>query len=324
MIQINLFTSTKGRVPFTKLQLDEFTKISPSNKDKVTLHVYFNKNFKDMWVEEFTQEKYSDIHVELHLMDSDEYILKPQLAHQTDAEFSCKWDEDVLLGAPTWDYMIENVNILKRDRSASVLAPLLSNGVPTVDLFMRDLLTIEEREIANKMFLNEGIKNVLDIWGADYRGVQTFIETMTEWNPEKYWQFMETFNPKATRPNLPENYKWAKGVHPARFSYNFNMFIADKILAHKDKLFGKNDFYMEARETAYFCNNIFFATTDFWRKSFAILRDGYDEGQLTIYAKLLGMKPVYVRNSFGIHMAYGCTDRQQQIEEYYIKNLCST
>lgn len=322
MIQINLFTSTQGRIPFTKFALNEFTKITPESKEKVTFHVYFNKSLKDIWVEEFTQEKYSDIDVVLHVLDSDEYILKPPLAHETTAEFSCKWDEDVLIGAPTWDYLIANIDIFNKDVTASVLAPLLTNGIPSVDIFMRDLLTLEEREIANQMFLKEGVKNVLDIWGCDYRKLQAFIETMSVWDPETYWKFIESFNPIETRPHLPSNYKWAKGVHPARFSYDFNMFIADKILAHKDKLFGTNDFYMEARETAYFCNNIFFTKTNFWRESFAILRDGYDEGQLTIMAKMRGMKPVYVRNSFGIHMAYGCTTRQKEIEDYYIKQLC--
>lgn len=324
MIQVNLFISKPERAPFTKLALDQFIKIKPTNKEVIGLHVYFNKSLKDFWVDEFTQEKYSSIDIVLHLMEKDEYILKIPVAQDTKAEFSCKWDEDVLLGTPTWDYMIENVNVLNMDPYTSVLAPLLTNGLPSVDLFMEDLLTTEEREIAYKIFLEEGLKNVLDIWGADYRGVQEFIEKMEEWDADKYWSFVETYNPMATRPYLTPNYQWAKGIHPARFSYNFNMFIADKILAHKDKLFGKNNFYMEARATAYFCNNVFLAKTNFWTQSFLILKDGYDEGQLTIFAKTHGMKPAYVRNSFGIHMAYGCTDRQEEIENYYIKNLCLT
>lgn len=323
-IQINLFTSTQGRIPFTKLALDEFTKIKDYNKQFVSLHVFFNKSFKDLWVEEFTQEKYADIDVELHLMDDDEYILKVPIAQNTNAEFSCKWDEDVLLGAPTWDYLIENVNVMNMDPVISVFAPQLTNGVPSVDMFMRDLLTAEERAVAHEIFLREGVKDVLDIWGCDYRDLQAFINTMTEWDPAKYWEFMEKFDPRGTRQWLQPNYKWAKGVHPARFSYDFNMFIADKILAHKDKLFGKNEFYIETKETAYFCNNVFFTKTPFWQQSFAILRDGYDEGQLTILAKMRGMRPAYVRNSFGIHMAYGCTTRQKEIEDYYIKHLCST
>lgn len=322
MIQINLFTSTHGRMPFTKFALNEFTKIKDANKEYITLHVYFNKAVKDLWLEEFTQDKYSNIDIELHVLDNDEYILKPPICHQSKAEFSCKWDEDVLLGAPTWDYLIENINVLNMDPKISVLAPCLTNGVPTVDLFLRDLLPYEEREVAYKMFLEEGMKHVVDIWGADYRKVQEFIESMPSWDADKYWKFVEGFNPKETRPHLPPNYEWAKGVHPARFSYNFNMFVADKILTNKDKLFGKNEFYIETRETAYFCNNIFFSKTKFWKDSFSILKDGYDEGQLTIYAKMFGMKPAYVRNSFGIHMAYGCTTRQKEIEDYYIKSLC--
>ena len=326
MLQVNLFTSgtKESRTPFTKLALDKFTKISDKNKDLVWLHVYFNKDMKDLWVEEFTQPKYENFDVVLHMMENDEYVLKVPMAHQTTAPFSCKWDDDVLIGTPTWDYIIDNLNVLHMDPNISVLAPLLTNGVPSVDLFLRDLCSEEERQVAHKIFLEEGLKNVLDIWGADYRGVQTFIESMDEWDADKYWTFIETFDPMATRPFLPPNYKWAKGIHPARFSYDFNMFIAEKILNNMDVVLGKNNFYMEARETAYFCNNIFFTKTDYWRKSFAILSDGYDEGQLTVYAKSIGMKPAYVRNSFGIHMAYGCTNRQAEIEDHYISQLCSS
>lgn len=322
MIQINLFTSTHGRLPFTKLALNQLTKIKDSNKENIRLQVYCNAALKEVWMEELTQDKYQDIDISIHMAESDEYILKPRHAHLTDAPFSCKWDEDVLLGSPTWDYLIENINIFNVDSRVSVLAPQLTNGIPTVDNFMRDMLTSDERRIANDLFLKEGIKNVVDIWGADYRKVQFFIESLQDWDDQKYWEFMETFNPKETRPHLPDNYRWAKGVHPARFSYKFNMFIADKILNRKDKLLGQNDFYIETRETAYFCNNIFFAPTSFWKTSFDLLVDGYDEGQLTIMAKMKGMRPAYVRNSFGVHMAYGCTDRQSEIENYYIKHLC--
>jgi len=322
MIQVNLFTSTNGRIPFTKMALDEFTKISPESKEQVNLHLYCNSTMKEIWMSELTQEKYQDIDVSLRLMMDDEYVKKPRLAHQTDAEFSCKWDEDVLIGAPTWDYLISNMDIFRLDPTISVLAPQLTNGIPTVDNFMRDLLSFEDRQVAYKMFLSEGMKDVLNIWHCDYTKVQKFIESMTEWDDSKYWAFVETFNPIETCPWMPPNMKWAKGIHPARFSYPFNMFIADKILEHKDKLFGKNDFYIEAKETAYFCNNIFFSTTKYWRDSFAILYDGYDEGQLTVMAKSRYMKPAYVRNSFGIHMAYGCTTKQKEIEDYYIKRLC--
>jgi len=321
-LQINLFTSYEKRFKFTSLALNQLTKIKPENKELISLHIYCNQNLKDLWLNEVSQEKYSDLDIVLHLMENDEYILKVPMAQNTDAEFSCKWDDDVLIGSPTWDYMIENMNILSTSKT-SVLAPQLTNGLPTIDTFIQDLLSPEDQKITHKIFLEEGIKTVLDIWGADYRGVQTFIESMSEWNADKYWNFMETYNPKATRPHLPNNYQWAKGVHPGRFSYTYNKFIADKILNNKEKLYGKNDFYIQPKDTAYFCNNIFITKTSFWKESFAILRDGYDEGQLTIYAKQLNMTPAYIRNSFGIHMAYGCTHRQSEIEEYYTTQLCS-
>ena len=76
ILQINLFTSYLGRFQFTKLALDQLTKIKPENKELISLHVYFNTKLKDMWVKELTKEKYSDIDIVLHMVDNDEYIIK--------------------------------------------------------------------------------------------------------------------------------------------------------------------------------------------------------------------------------------------------------
>jgi len=34
-------------------------------------------------------------------------------------------------------------------------------------------------------------------------------------------------------------------------------------------------------------------------------------------ARKTGKVPLYIRNSYGIHMAYGCTERQKDIEHLY-------
>jgi hypothetical protein len=74
--------------------------------------------------------------------------------------------------------------------------------------------------------------------------------------------------------------------------------------------------------TVYFCNNLTFIKTEFWKESQSTFKDGWDEGQMNVYSKIKNMHPVYVRNSCGIHMAYGCTEGQKDIEQEYINNLC--
>jgi hypothetical protein len=54
-----------------------------------------------------------------------------------------------------------------------------------------------------------------------------------------------------------------------------------------------------------------------------LFNDGWDEGQLTVLADRMDRHPVYVRNCYGIHMAYGCTERQIEIEDFYMDKLFS-
>ena len=324
MLQINIFGFTKKRFPFTQFAMNEICNISPENKEKIMLHLYCHKDDKDMWYKEATQEKYQDLDVAIHLMDNADYVHKVPIAHQTTAEFSCKLDEDCFMSRYLWDYAIENLGLLNADPRVSVIVPLLSNGIPSVDLFLLDFLLLEEREPAYEMWHRDGLKSTLDVWGCNYRKLQAFIESMPKWDAEAYWKFMDAYNPIEGRPWLPSNLQWAKGLHPCRFSDPYHYFILEKTMKYKDKILQKQNYYLEARDTAYLCNSIFFAKTSFWKESFALLYDGYDEGQMTILAKMKGMRPVYIRNGFGIHMAYGGVPHQQEIEDLYIKQLCST
>ena len=83
----------------------------------------------------------------------------------------------------------------------------------------------------------------------------------------------------------------------------------------------KHDFRLEKYLTPYFCNNMFIAKTSYYKEALGLFNDGWDEGQLTMLANKTNKMPIYVRNCYGIHMAYGCTTRQHEIEDYYLENL---
>lgn len=320
MIQINLFNSSenKYRLPLVKAALIELANIKEENKKEIQLYVYCHENDNDLWEEMLYPVVGAGIEAILASMPTDAYEHKMQVAQQTTTEYFCKWDDDVFINRHVWDYMIENRSILD-DPTVSVLAPTLSNGMPSVELFIEDFLTEEEKQEVHRIFLKDNIDE--NIFGCNFQEVREYIENLEKWDGKEYWKLVDRVNPIKDKIGLPWYYTIVKGVHPARFSYDYNMFIAKHAVNKKEVVFNSSEFFLEKYITPYFCNNLFITRTDFYLQAQKVFFDNWDEGQLTMYANQTDKSPVYVRNCYGIHMAYGCTVKQKDIEKYYIDNL---
>jgi hypothetical protein len=320
MIQINLFNSSANqyRLPLVKAALKEFIGMKEENKKNIQLYAYCHESNADVWEDMLSMVVANGIEAMLVSMPSDRYLEKVAVAHQSTAEYTCKWDDDVFINRYVWDFLIENVHMLE-DPTVSVLAPTLSNGMPSVELFIKDFLTEEETSIAHKILLKDNINP--SMFGCNYESVYNAVKNATEWDGEAYWKMMDEINPTKDRTGLPWFYTIVKGVHPARFSYDYNMFLANHAIANVDTILKKGDHYFDRYITPYFCNNLFISTTEFYVSSQELFFDHWDEGQMTMLANRRDQRPMYVRNCYGIQMAYGCTDRQREIEEYYLTNL---
>lgn len=315
MIQVNLFTSsTKASENYakreisTKAALSEFFKMKDENKSKVKLVVYFQQEFEHIWKDFIQTHADGKIDIFFAAMPDDEYIRKVYLAFETDCEYSCKWDDDSFINKHVWDYMIENVDILADDKH-SVLLPTFSNGVPSADFFLEDVASVELREASYQIFLDDNV--VPSIWNFDYQPVVNHIKSMQHWDVQSHWSFID------------EHYKGKPmGVHPARFSYRYNKLLAEYTVNNPEAVLINRNYYLEKDfHTPYFCNNIFISKSDFYRDSQKLYFNHWDEGQLNDLGKQRGQTPVFVRNCFGIHMAYGCTKNQVELEEYYRENF---
>jgi hypothetical protein len=320
MIQINLFTASSHnyRFNFTKFCVEQLALIKEENADKISFHIYIDPSKKDAWMGELAKEKYQKFDKEIHCMSSDSYMDRVRIAHESNSEFSIKWDDDVFINASVWDYLIENTNIL--NKNICMLTPVLSNGVPSVDFFIKDFLTSEERENAHQIFLSDAITGQENIWGCNFTEVQKYIKNSKEWNYDEYWNFVRNLNPILGR-NLASYMEFAKGIHPARFSYKYNKLILDKIVQNKHWITEAREYYTMTYPTVYCCNNLFMSKTSFWKDSQKLYQDGWDEGQLNVYSKLTNQEIGYVRNTCGIHMAYGCTERQKELEKNFIQSI---
>ena len=52
-----------------------------------------------------------------------------------------------------------------------------------------------------------------------------------------------------------------------------------------------------------------------------MFQDGWDEGQLTALNQVSGRTIGYIRNVCGVHMAYGCTTKQKELEREFISKI---
>lgn len=308
MIQINLLYSKKERLPVCLASLKQLDNISPENKKKIKLKVLCNETDYEQWKNNTNQ---LNLDVEVCPLSTDDYIPKINLIFNKSIEekneHCCKWDDDVYLSSDTWDGLINNISVLDFNENL-LLSPILTNGVPSVDYFVEDYLLFQERKELEAIFIKDSIPEV--VWGQNYSRLKKYIDGLTSWNSYDYWKEVQTVQTVY------------RGVHPVRFSYEANMYIAELIKNNKSRFYDKKEQFLSSHECPYFCNNLFFIKSDRWKTSFEThVKDGYDELPLNIHLLTNKYRAIFLRNSFGIHMAYGCTTKNREIEDYYINNI---
>jgi hypothetical protein len=315
-LQINLFNSKPERVPMAKKMYEEIANCEYTTDIKLCLHL--ETHTKSLWQEYFKNDPPKfEVFIVVHPDSS--YPNKINFSHQTDCKYSCKLDDDVLTSRYVWNFILENIE--KIDIKTPIIAPIFTNGIPSADLFIEDFLTSVELQEAHQILLRN---RVLDYeWGLDYTEINKKILTMKKWDSEEYWDFVTKVNTKWEERPVPWFYQIVRGVHPARFSYEYNMFIANKVIEKKEFFFAKHDYSFTNIKAPYFCNNMFICETDFWKKTYDIFYDGWDEGQLTVQMRIDDSQALYIKKGFAIHMAYGHTQNQQLIQNHYISSLCT-
>lgn len=315
-LQINLFSCQQKeyRTPLTLKMIDEISK-SKYISD-FALYIYTEPQRSAVFKQYFASNK-SGLKVYLVEMGTSSYPDRVSFAHKSLSPYSCKMDDDVLMSHHVWDFVYENLD--KINDKNPIIVPLFTNGIPSADLFVQDFLTEEDIRAARKYFLTDSVADTE--WGLDYSNINKEISTWSEWDDAKYWDFVARVDTGWSSRSVPWYYYMVRGVHPARYSRDYNIFIADKISQDKEKFFRKNNYRLETYKAPYVCNNLFFSKTEFWRSTYSLFNDGWDEGQLTLQMDLDKSAPLYIRNGFAIHMAYGMTRGQREIENHYITSL---
>lgn len=304
-IQINILFHF-GREIFSDFILKYLIKIKNENKTKIKI-LSHGTIFSDK-ISNFTKELNLN-GIESYEIYGGSYMQKIKNFLNTDSLYSCSMDDDILINNNLWDYMIENIDILE-NKDNLFLSPLISNGIPSVDLFIEDFMNDDDKKEMYNIFKNFHIDN---LWGVDYSKLNKHTIQSNEWIFENFYDEVSKIN------------HYYKGIHPVRASYEAQRRISEIIISNFDKFHGKSNYYLETIKRPYFCNSFYFIKTNIWQEIIndnSLFKDSFDEVPLNLYKDKHDLKMCFVRNGFCIHMAYNTIGKNQKmIENYYIEEL---
>jgi hypothetical protein len=302
MIQINIIAHNTYRFPFTSKSIDFLKKIKDCNKSKIKILIcYSNPTDFDLWenkkndliVHKLNAESICINELDRHVGNT--YMNKIHHFIKSDCEYSCSMDDDILISNYLWDYIIENIKILDDEKNLFI-SPLISNGIPSVDLFLEDFCDDNQINIMHNIFKNTYIDN---FWGVDYSNLNVKSD---KWDGS-FYDRVKTIN---------HHYK---GIHPIRVSLDAHVEMAKIICNNYNKILEPNNYRLECYQFPYFCNSFFFIKTKTWKKIIedkSLFRDEYDEVPLNLYKEKNNLNMVLIRNGYCIHMAYNTINHHNQ------------
>jgi len=306
-IQINILSHHKVREPFFNFVYYYLVKIKDENKNliKIVFHTSYDSPFYTNM-----SKLLNDNGIESSIMNfGPNYMVKVKNCIESDYEYSCSMDDDILINNYLWDYMIENIDILKDEKNI-FLAPLISNGIPGTDYFINDFMNEEEKLTMNNLFKNT---NIPSMWGANYSMLNNHTINAREWYPDNFYDEVSRIN------------HFYKGIHPIRISLESHMKMAEIVMKNFDKIDQKSNYELMFVKRPYFCNSFYFIKTQTWKNIIhdkSLICDGFDEVPLNMYKDRNNQDMVFVKNGFCIHMAYNTIGQGQGIvQNYYMSEL---
>lgn len=231
-----------------------------------------------------------------------------QYAKNNDYEYILKYDSDVLMPTYTFDYVLEKTTELKNVNNLTI-GPLMTTGIPTVELFINDFLN----QIDSKQIRDEFKKCVFNVQPGimDYQPLNKYSIGTEEWNYENYYNglnsYMDSFQDFGNGRTINGYSKFYRGIHPIRHGFG-NDLLNNMILKQKEKFFSEKKCYlMEDNLCKQLVAMCFVITTDNYDKIINrenLLIDGCDEIPINRYGWMNNAKHLIVRNGFAIHITY--------------------
>lgn len=271
-------------------------KIKPENKDKICISLLtqnWGKNYPEIY-HDLLDSMIDGIQIKVvEFKEGMNYYEKTKWMAEQNYDYVLKHDEDVFMNNHVYDYIIENAWILN-NRKHLFLAPLLSTGIPTVEMFAEDNLSTDEIEKLYGIFLKE---KMVQRWRMPGEQLNEFTLQSKVWNPDGFYKAVDNI------------FGYYKGIHPVRFSYEAQRYLNELILEKFDLFKSDQNYNIVTVKRPYFCNSCFLIKQDIYKEiveSDRWRRDIFDEVSLNLCMTERNLNMVFIRNSFGIHIKYGC------------------
>jgi hypothetical protein len=292
---------TINAIPLARpMYLDEIfhqlKRIKPENKQKISVNLYGSHTGcgRRDWDAIKADLDSNGINTTLYSPFYNEYMMRIKNSVETSGKYCVKLDEDVFVTTKTWDFLIENINVLD-DNNNLFVAPLLSTGIPTVDMFIDNFFKDEDhiKQHLYSIFKNTHIDN---IWGANYERLNSATIHAPNWNIESFYSLVATNN------------HHFMGIHPIRVSLEAQQYLNERIIERIPRLFENKELSFNFdNNRPYYCNSFFAIRTDRYAEIInnrSLYVDDFDEVPVNKFRQIHNLKMVFINNAFAVHPAY--------------------
>ena len=254
-----------------------------------------------------TNINYKCVHVDCPKWD---YLPKVRyainFAKANQIKYIMKCDNDIIIPVYTFDYMLNNLELLDTNLS---LSPSLSTGIPSVEYFIDSFFSEEEVLSIRNEFKRCTFFEQKDIF--DYRPLNTCSIESTAWDYNMYFSKLQHMSNTMTAINnngktSSGHNKFYLGNHPIRHGFG-NSLINDYIIKHRDEFFKDKECSILDEKFPYLCDMCFLISTYNYDRLIHIdnlIIDGCDEVPLNRYAWNNNLKHLIVKGGYAIHITY--------------------
>jgi hypothetical protein len=283
-------------------------RVKQENRNQIKLYFLETANLSYDWIKTDIEYEVIPFHGSIHIGN---YSKKFEFILSQQHPYCVKLDEDYFISNYVWDFIIENVEILDNKQLLS-LSPVTNIGVPTTDLFIEDFCEEWQKQEIHKIFLGvDFAKTCGQRWGTnEYDELNKHTIGAQQWNITAFHNDLD-----ALSTNI-------KGVHPVRFSYEAQKYLADVVLSNVPRFISQQYFIIDTQYKPYMCNDMCVMRAD-------VLRDidkeekfiPYDEIPINNYKRKYKLDYAFIRKGFGVHTMFAFVGRyniDRQPEEVII------
>ena len=230
-------------------------------------------------------------------------------AKENNIPYIMKCDNDIFIKSQTFDYMIDNLNLLETGKHLTI-GPTLTSGIPSIEYFIEGFLDDDATRHIKEMFLKT---QFYDRDGVCYDFLNEHTIRSTEWDKESYFNNVKS---------MDHHYK---GIHPIRFNQEALHFLNTYIVNNKEKFMKDHDLsIIDNDNSPYLCNSVFCIKTETYKtivSDESLYVDPFDEVPVNKYAWNNNMNHLFIKNGYAIHMYYNWMDHHHHHEYMFCKNF---